>query len=49
MDNIYMGLKLMGVGLLGVFIVLTLFYIMIKVLMWFGKKSNASKADETNA
>lgn len=32
-QNIFLALKLMGYGLLGVFTVLVLFYIMIKVLM----------------
>ncbi len=33
MENIELGFKLMGFGLLGVFTVLILFYFMIKALM----------------
>lgn len=38
MQNIQLGLKLMGFGLLGVFLVLILFYFMIKILMTVFKK-----------
>jgi hypothetical protein len=38
MTNLGLGFQLMGFGLLGVFTVLILFYVMIKVLMKFYQK-----------
>ena len=40
-DNIIMGFKLMGLGLAGVFAVLIIFYIILKVLMKVFKNDDA--------
>lgn len=43
MDNLRTGFMLMGYGLAGVFTVLILFYITIKVLMAIFKNKNESE------
>lgn len=41
------GLKVMGIGLGGVFAVLILFYIATKIMLVISRKSSANKGPET--